>query len=139
MQSYIEPTDESGRAFFMRRITGSVVMLNLLRYREMADYSASPELAPAKPITGEVAYLLYMKHCMPPLERFGGELLFFGRGGDFLIGPADERWDAAMLVRQSSPTSFKAFISDAEYLSGMGHRTAALVDSRILPLEESGL
>jgi hypothetical protein len=61
-------------------------------------------------------------------------LLFYGRGGDFLIGPTDERWDAAMLVRQASVESFIAFASNQAYLSGIGHRTAALEDSRLLPL-----
>ena len=138
MQTYLEPTQESGRAFFMRGMTGSVVMLNLLRYRAIADYSASPQLAPAQPIAGEAAYRLYMEHTMPHLEKSGGKLLFFGRGGVFLVGPENERWDAAMLVRQASPAAFMAFASNAEYLAGIGHRTAALEDSRLLPLEESG-
>ena len=43
--AYLTVTDEAGRAFFMRNIKGPVVMLNLLRFRETADYSASPELA----------------------------------------------------------------------------------------------
>ena len=138
MQTYLEPTQESGRAFFMRGIAGNVVMLNLLRYRAIAGYSASPQLAPATPIAGEAAYLLYMKHTMPHLEKSGGKLLFFGRGGSFLIGPDNERWDAAMLVQQSSPAAFMAFASNSEYLAGIGHRSAALEDSRLLPLQESG-
>jgi hypothetical protein len=32
--------------------------------------------------------------------------------------------------------SFLAFASDQSYLLGMGHRTAALEDSRLLPLVE---
>src|SRR5512134_1434789 len=138
MQTYLEPTQESGRAFFMRGIKGQVVMLNLLRYRSLADYSATPHLAPAVPITGEAAYHLYMAHTMPHLEKSGGRLLFFGRGGHFLIGPDGERWDAAMLVQQSSPAAFMDFASNAGYLAGIGHRTAALEDSRLLPLEETG-
>jgi uncharacterized protein (DUF1330 family) len=114
-------------------------MLNLLRFRATADYSASPQLAPATPITGEAAYRHYMEHAMPHLEKSGGKLLFFGRGGSFLIGPDNERWDAAMLVQQSSPTAFIAFASNAEYLAGIGHRTAALEDSRLLPLQENSL
>jgi hypothetical protein len=47
--SYFEPTQESGRALVMRGIRGEVVMLNLLRFREVADYSANPELAPETP------------------------------------------------------------------------------------------
>jgi len=136
MQTYLEPTQESGRAFFMRGITGKVVMLNLLRFRETADYAATPLLAPAAPVSGEAAYRLYMQHTLPHLERAGGRLLFYGRGGDLLIGPSGERWDAAMLVEQSSATAFMAFATNAQYLAGIGHRTAALEDSRLLPLQE---
>ena len=135
-QSYLEPTQESGRAFFSRGISGPVVMLNLLRFRPIADYSSTPELAPPTVISGEAAYRLYMEHTLPHLEKAGGELLFFGRGGQFLIGPTEERWDAAMLVRQSSVTRFMAFAADQEYMSGIGHRLAALEDSRLLPLTE---
>ena len=137
MQSYLEPTQESGRAFFTRGMAGKVVMLNLLRFRATADYSATPQLAPAGPITGEAAYRLYMLHTLPHLERSGGRIIFYGRGGEFLVGPSGERWDAVMLVEQSSTAAFMAFATNAEYLAGIGHRTAALEDSRLLPLQES--
>lgn len=136
-QTYLEPTQESGRAFFSRGISGRVVMLNLLRYRATADYSATPNLAPPSPITGEAAYRLYMEHTLPHLEKSGGKVLFFGRGGPFLIGPSNERWDAAMLVGQESAAAFRAFASNQEYLAGIGHRVAALEDSRLLPLIET--
>ncbi len=135
-QTYLEATQESGRAFFTRGITGRVVMLNLLRYRAVADYSAAPELSPPSPISGEEAYRRYMEHTRPYLERSGGKVLFFGRGGRLLVGPESERWDAALLVEQASPAAFLAFASDREYLAGIGHRSAALEDSRLLPLEE---
>jgi uncharacterized protein (DUF1330 family) len=135
-QTYLEPTQESGRAFFSRGISGSVVMLNLLRFRAIANYAATPHLAPGAPITGEEAYRRYMEHTLPHLERSGGKLLFFGRGGHFLIGPPDERWDAAMLVQQQSAAAFLAFASNPEYMAGIGHRIAALEDSRLLPLVE---
>jgi len=139
MTAYLEPTQESGRAFFARSISGSVVMLNLLRFRPIADYSATPNLAPPTPITGGAAYRLYIEHTLPYLERSGGEIVFLGRGGSFVIGPSDERWDAAVLVRQSSVEAFMAFASNSEYMSGMGHRLAALEDSRLLPLVEGGV
>src|SRR5215831_18970091 len=117
--TYLSPTSEQGRVFFTRGISGSVVMLNLLRFRPMADYSATPALAPNSPISGEKAYRLYMEHTLPYLRASGGEVVFYGRGGDFLIGPLDERWDAALLVRQSSVASFFAFASNQSYLSGI--------------------
>jgi hypothetical protein len=137
--TYLEPTQESGREFFTRNISGKIVMLNLLRFRPVADYSATPHLAPAAPISGAAAYRLYIEHTLPHLKESGGELLFLGKGGAFLIGPSDERWDAAMLVRQSSVGAFMEFASNPEYMAGIGHRTAALEDSRLLPLVEDDL
>jgi len=87
-QTYLEPTQESGRALFVRGIPGPVVMLNLLRFRSVADYSANPELAPTSPISGEAAYRLYMAHTLPYLHASGGEILFYGKGGSFLIARA---------------------------------------------------
>jgi len=133
---YLDVTQEAGRAFVMRRMAGSVVMLNLLRFRETADYSASPALAPAEPISGAEAFRRYIEHTLPYLRETGGELLFLGSGGPFLIGPDDERWDMAMLVKQASVESFMAFSAHEGYLAGLGHRTAALEDSRLLPLSE---
>jgi uncharacterized protein (DUF1330 family) len=135
-QTYLEPTQESGRALFMRGIVGPVVMLNLIRLRVIADYSASPELAPASPVSGAEAFDRYIQHTLPYLKESGGEVLLLARGGTFFIGPENERWDVAMIVRQRSIESFIAFASHAEYLAGLGHRTAAIEDSRLLPLEE---
>lgn len=136
MTSYLEPTWEAGRAFAARQMQGNIVMLNLLRFRDLADYSATPALAPPKPISGAEAFQRYIEHTLPYLRESGGDLLFLGSGGAFLIGPAEERWDMAMLVRQRSVESFFAFASHEAYLAGIGHRTAALEDSRLLPLSE---
>ena len=134
--AYLEPTQESGRAFVLREMVGEVVILNLLRFRPVADYSAAPDLAPPEDITGEEAFHRYVQHTLPYLRETGGDLLFLGRGGAFLIGPQQEQWDMAMLVRQRSVDAFLAFASHREYLAGIGHRTAALEDSRLLPLSE---
>jgi putative oxidoreductase len=74
--AYLEPTQETGRALFGRKVAGSVVMLNLLRFRKVADYSATPHLAPDEPITGAAAYRLYVEHALPHLEKSGGEPSF---------------------------------------------------------------
>lgn len=137
--SYLEPTQEAGRRFVQRGLAGPVVMLNLLRFRDVADYSGHPELAPASPISGAEAFDRYIEHTLPFLRETGGDILFLGRGGPFLIGPSDEHWDMAMLIRQTSAASFLSFASHAGYLAGLGHRTAALTDSRLLPLSEMPL
>ena len=136
-EHYIEATQEAGIALFSRKITGEVVMLNLLRFRKVADYTKSPDLSPSEPISGREAYQKYIDHTLPFLKESGGSIAFMGEGGKYLIGPQDEQWDMAMLIRQKSVSDFVAFASNKEYLAGIGHRTAALEDSRLLPLVEA--
>ena len=134
---YLEPTQKSGAALFNRNISGEVIMLNMLRFKETADYSANPELAPEGSISGRAAFQKYIEHTMPFLKESGGELILLANGGQFFIGPPDEQWDVVMLVKQNSLASFMAFASNTEYLAGVGHRTAAILDSRLLPIVES--
>lgn len=134
-KGYLEASQAAGMAFYQRQIQGPVVMLNLLRYREIADYSKQEELAPESEVSGEEAYRAYMEHTLPFLDEMGSEVLFFGRGGPWLIGPEAEHWDAVLLVKHPSANEFLSFAQNAAYLKGAGHRTAALQDSRLLPIE----
>ena len=112
-------------------------MLNLLKFREIADYSGAPDLAPQEPIRGEEAFDLYVAATLPHLEASGGALVFQGRAGPWFIGPGDEVWDRVMLVRQTSVEAFLAWAGHEAFLGGIGHRTAALRDSRLLPIFEA--
>jgi len=120
-------------SFFLETLT-EVVMLNLVRLRETADYSGHPELAPEKPISGKEAFQKYIDHTLPYLQKSGGDLLFLGGGGKYFIGPQNEQWDIVMMVKQNSLDDFLAFASDEEYLKGIGHRSAAALDTRLLPV-----
>ena len=133
---HLDPSHENVLALIDRAIVGPVVMLNLLRFKVVADYSEHPGLAPASPISGRAAYDRYMAHTMPFLKASGGEVVLLGAGGNFFVGPDDERWDLALLVRQQSIESFFSFATDGDYLAGIGHRSAAVEDTRLLPLVE---
>ncbi|MBX2803381.1 MAG: DUF1330 domain-containing protein [Myxococcales bacterium] len=134
-ETFVHATQESGRAFVMRQLQGPVVMLNLLRFREVADYSEHPELAPESPISGEQAYRLYARHTLPILAGIGSQVLYDGTGGAYLIGPTDQHWDRVLLVRHPDAATFLSFAQDPVYLATAGHRTAALADARLLPLQ----
>lgn len=132
---HIEPTRAGIRALRERGIEGPVEMLNLLRFRETADYAASPELAPTQPISGKQAYDRYSEHTMPRLAEVGAEVTNLGFGGGALIGPDDEHWDLVLTVRYPSVDAFLTMTSDPAYVATMGHRTAALEDSRLVPMQ----
>jgi len=77
MSAWLEPTQDSGHRFVQRGLTGPVVMLNLLRFRTIAN----PDLAPAAPISGAEAFDCYIQHS-PALaagERRRGPLPRVGR------------------------------------------------------------
>lgn len=133
---YLDPSHDNVLALIDRAIDGPIVMLNLLRFREVADYTDFPELAPPAPISGKAAYELYVRHTLPFLEATGGSVALIGSGGNFFVGPIEERWDMALLVRQNSVADFFSFATNEEYLAGVGHRTAAVEDTRLLPLVE---
>ncbi|MEM6700819.1 MAG: DUF1330 domain-containing protein [Bacteroidota bacterium] len=139
-QNYIHPTPDAGKAFYMKHHgKGKVVMLNLLKFKEIADYSSAPHLAPDSEISGAVAYQLYAKHALPLLEKTGSKTLFYGKCSSFMIGPEAEEWDAMLLVQHESAEKFIAFAQDEAYLKIAGHRTAALEDSRLLPMTKGSL
>ncbi len=133
---YLEPTQDSGRALVERSISGPVTMLNLLRFREVADYSSHPELVPTAPISGRAAYERYVAEAAPHVEAAGTEVTFLGDGGPYLIGPPGDIWDLVMLVRHRSVEEFFAMAQNEAYLAVLGHRAAALEDSRLLPIVE---
>lgn len=136
-ESWLDPTEATVAALGARGIRGELVMLNLLRFRELADYTDFPDLAPPSPISGREAYERYIVHTLPFLRASGGDVLYLGVGGDYLVGPPERGWDMALLVRQRSVADFFAFASDEAYLAGIGHRVAGVCDSRILPLVDA--
>ena len=135
MEAYIETTPEAGKRFYQAfHDKGKVVMLNLLKFKAVADYSLFPALQPLQEISGWEAYQLYMDATIPLLKKAGSKVLFFGKSQHFLIGPEAEQWDTVILVEHPSVTRFMAFAQDEDYLRTVGHRTAALADSRLLPM-----
>ncbi|CAN0594050.1 MAG: DUF1330 domain-containing protein [Marinobacter sp.] len=104
-----------------------VVMLNLLRFRERAQYK--DETAER---SGREAYSLYMKEAAACVREVGAEVIWSGRSLGSLIAPPDESWDQVLLVRYPSIDAFMAMIESQEYKGVVKHRTAALEDSRLV-------
>jgi len=132
---YLNPTDESAKQLFSKSIKGEVVMLNLLHFKDSADYSQFADIAPKIPITGKEAYQIYIVQTLPFLEKSGGEIMLLGKSEHFFIGPMEEKWDLVMIIKQKSLERFLSFASDPQYQPIIGHREAAIVDSRLLPIE----
>ncbi|HSB96070.1 MAG TPA: DUF1330 domain-containing protein [Spongiibacteraceae bacterium] len=128
----IEPTADQLRAFAHENADDApVVMLNLLRYRAQANYSAHPHEVPC---SGREAFKRYSKLSIVCIEASGGKVLFIGNARASVIGPTDEQWDDIFLVQYPSRTAFLQMIATPEYRAINFHRSAALQDSRLIPV-----
>ncbi|WP_339926280.1 DUF1330 domain-containing protein [uncultured Cyclobacterium sp.] len=137
MGKYLEPTTETGIRFYKNfNDKGKVVMMNLLKFKAVADYTNLEVLKTSDPISGAQAYQRYMDKTLPHLEKAGSRILFYGECNNFIIGPEAEKWGAILLVEHQSASAFISFSQKKEFLKYAGHRTAALEDSRLLPISE---
>lgn len=105
-----------------------VVMLNLLKFREVANYADATEA----PCSGREAYQRYGAHAIGAVKAIGGEVLWYGSAVGSLIAPPDESWDEILLVRYPSIDAFVKMMMAPEYQAIAKHRTAALEDARLV-------
>jgi uncharacterized protein (DUF1330 family) len=110
-----------------------VVMLNLLKFREQAEY---PPEHQAEPCSGAEAYGRYGQAVEPLLKAHGAEQVWLGQPAAMLIGPQDKDWHLAILVRYPSAQAFVDMVTSPEYLAIVEHRTAGLEDSRLIAHRE---
>ena len=108
-----------------------VVMLNLLRFREQAAYADSDQ---AEPCSGREAYKRYSQTSLQTIAAVGGRVIFGGKAHEALIGPPGDDWHQVFLVQYPSPAAFRAMMAMPQYQACVHHRTAALADSRLIPV-----
>ncbi len=131
---YLEPEQDTFSVFLESYPADkAVVMLNLLRFHERAQYA---EDAGEEPCSGLEAFLRYGAAVGPMIESRGGSQVWQGRPAAMLIGPDDKDWHLAVLVRYPSARTFVDMVTSEDYQAIMHHRQAALLDSRLIAHEE---
>ena len=108
-----------------------ILMLNMLRFKEQADYGQNSE----NPCTGEEAYQRYAAGVFPILQETGGKMTWTADAHASLLAPKGEQWDRVFTVRYPNKAAFIATVSHPNYPAAAVHRTAALADSRLIGLE----
>lgn len=106
-----------------------LVMLNLLRFRDEADY---PDGLEAEPCSGRHAYRRYGAAAAGPLAEAGGRVLWMGAAELAVIAPEGEAWDEVLLVEYPGRDAFLGMIATPAYQAAVPHRRAALADSRLI-------
>jgi uncharacterized protein (DUF1330 family) len=125
----IEPSPEQLTRLLAEADEGAIVMINLLRFRDSAQYPAG---FAAEPCSGREAYQRYGMHVLPMLHGVGGKILWSGAAKMVVIGPSEESWHEAVLVQYPSRAAFISMVTSEAYQKIVDHRTAALADSRLI-------
>lgn len=104
---------------------GPIVMLNLLRFKPMAD-------GIDQGATGAEAYARYSVAAEPFLRGVGGRLLSALEAKHSVIGPREGEWDLVLLVEYPSRQKFLEMAANPDYQKIHAHGDAALADSRLI-------
>lgn len=112
-------------------MTGPIRMINLLRFRDVADYGDAPDPAEEGKSTGAEAYARYGAIAMAEVAAVGGRQFEAATAHMTVIGPEDEAWDLVAIIEYPSPAAFLEMIAKPSYRAGVHHRTAGLADTRI--------
>jgi uncharacterized protein (DUF1330 family) len=129
--SFIDPSPANFQAFKDLPRDTPIAMLNLLRYRDLAEYPEGHAHA-SKRWSGRRAYKEYGTASGPIFKRVGGHILWRGRFETMVTGPEGERWHDGFIALYPSADAFFAMIKDAGYQCAVVNRTAALLDSRLM-------
>lgn len=130
-ERYVDPTRENFNAFKALPRDTPIEMLNLVRYRDRAQYPEGHSHA-TRNLTGEQAYAEYGRTSGPIFTRVGGKTIWRGKMEAILTGPANEHWDTAFIARYPNAGAFLAMVTDADYKLAVVHRQAAVLTSRLI-------
>ena len=131
MTVFIDPSRANFEAFKALPRDRPIHMLNLLLYREEAEYPEGHEHA-GKGWSGRRAYEEYGKTSGPIFARVGGSIVWRGTFETMVTGPSDRRWHDGFVASYPNSGAFFEMIKDPAYQQAVVNRTAALLDSRLV-------
>lgn len=129
--NYLNPTRAAFDLFKSLPRDQPIHMLNLLRYRELADYPAGHSNA-GKGWSGREAYREYGKASGPIFSRVGGSIVWRGNFMGMVTGPDEQEWEDGFVAAYPNAGAFLEMITDPDYRNAVVNRSAAVIDSRLM-------
>jgi uncharacterized protein (DUF1330 family) len=116
------PPAEQAAAFFSAAEDGPFVMVNLLKFKERADYPDGSDAG----LSGREAYARYGAGVQACLTAVGGKSLYAGAVTELMLGEVDELWDMVALAQYPSRAAMITMIQSPDYQAIEKHRVAGL-------------
>ena len=108
--------------FFCAPEDGPIVMVNLLKFREKAEYPDGSD----SHLSGKEAYARYGEAVRELVEGLGGRIRYSGAVTGLLIGEVEDLWDAVALAEYPTLAAFQAMAMSPEMHAIEHHRKAGL-------------
>jgi len=105
-----------------------VVMLNLLKFREVAEYKDGRD----EKISGREAYMRYGEAMRSIVEAGGGRMLISADLKDVVVGEVSDLWDVVAMVEYPSAAGFFAIAASPEVAEIGVHREAGLAGQLLI-------
>lgn len=118
----VMPGPEQASAFFGGTENGPMVMVNLLKFKEIADYPDGRDPG----LSGREAYMRYGLAVTECLKLVGGKALFSGDVTGLILGEVEELWDMVALAYYPGPQAMLQMVALPEYQGIEIHRFAGL-------------
>ena len=116
------PSMEQASAFFGSPENGTFVMVNLLKFKDKAEYADGSDAD----LSGAEAYARYGRAVQACLASVGGRQVYAGPVTGLMLGEVEELWDMVALAEYPSLAAMQAMISSPEYQAIEHHRKAGL-------------
>ena len=125
MSDHVTPTDERLERTAALGATDDtpVVMLNLNRYRDRAQYPAG---TPDADVSGREAYLRYGVVAFNAIQSVGGTILWATDAAETVIGCDHDDYDEVVAVWYPSRNAFLGLAAFPGYMEAHVHRDAAI-------------
>jgi hypothetical protein len=129
--THIDPTEAQLTAFAGADLTTPIVMLNLNRYRDRAQYD---DPGPDDDLPGREAYLRYGEVALRAMAEVGAQILWLRPAEQVFAGCDHDTYDEALAVWYPNRGAFLQMLSLDWYREALVHRRAALEHATIIAL-----
>lgn len=126
------PNREQIEGFMAPGQDGPIYMLNLLTFKEKAEYPDGRDTD----LTGAEAYAVYSAEVAGHLATVGGRPMFAAKVERLMLGEVEELWDTAAIAMYPSRKAMMEMMSSSDYQASAVHRTAGLAGQLNIELVE---
>ena len=129
----VVPNEEQMRGFMEPGHDGPIYMLNLLKFKEQAEYQDGRDTD----LSGAEAYGIYATEVAEHLAKVGGALMFPATAERLMLGEVEELWDSVGIAMYPSRKAMMEMMSSPDYQASAVHRSAGLAGQLNIELVEA--